>query len=265
MAQQKFLSGITLNGQQLSNMADGSAATDAVTLQQLQAALAGLSWKSQVRAASTGNGTLASAFANGSSLDGVTLATNDRILLKDQTTAGENGLYKVNASGAPTRVTDADTTAELENAAVFVAQGTVNADKAFVQTATVTTVGTTAQTWVNFGAGGSYSAGASGGLTLSGSAFSILLDTNPGLVLGAGGVKIDTSVVVRKFAADCAATTNPQTFTHNMGTLDIMVMVWEVSSGALVFADITKSSTNAISINFGGAPSAGQYRIVVQA
>ena len=54
-----------------------------------------------VRVATTANGTLSSAFANGQTVDGVTLATNDRILLKNQSTGSENGIYTVNASGAP--------------------------------------------------------------------------------------------------------------------------------------------------------------------
>lgn len=89
------------------------------------------SWKTSVRAATTSNGTLATAFENGDTIDGVTLATGDRILIKNQSTASENGIYTVNASGAPTRATDADTGAEMLGAIIPVEQGTVNADKIF--------------------------------------------------------------------------------------------------------------------------------------
>lgn len=85
-------------------------------------------WKSPVRAATVAAGTLASSFENGDTIDGVTLATNDRILIKNQATATENGIYTVNASGAPTRATDADAGSEMLGAAVFVSEGTVNAD-----------------------------------------------------------------------------------------------------------------------------------------
>lgn len=254
----KFKKGIDLSNQRAINLADGTGATDAVTLQQLQAMVRGLSWKDEVRAASTANGTLASAFANGSSLDGVTLATNDRILLKDQTAGAENGIYTVNASGAPTRATDADATSELENATVFVSSGTVNADKAFTQTATVTTVGTTAQTWVQFGGGTTVTAG--NGLTGT-TTFSVLLDTASGLSVSGTGLKVDTTVVTRKYAADCAATTNPQTFTHLLGTNDVEVNVWE--SNEKIYPDITKGSGTVI-VDFGSAPTAGQYRVVIQ-
>jgi hypothetical protein len=104
----------------------------------------GLSWKQEVRAATTANGTLASAFANGSVIDGVTLATGDRILVKNQTTTSENGIYIVAASGAPTRAADADSGAELVDASVYVSEGTANADTQWTCTTNAPiTVGTT--------------------------------------------------------------------------------------------------------------------------
>lgn len=111
---------------------------------------AGLKWKSSVKVATTANGTLASAFANGQTVDGVVLSTGDRILLKNQSTGSENGIYTAPASGAPTRATDADTGPELVQAACFVEQGTVNADKAFVCTNDSITLGSTAVAFVGF-------------------------------------------------------------------------------------------------------------------
>lgn len=103
-----------------------------------------------VRAASTANGTLATAFENGDTLDGVVLATGDRILLKNQSSGAENGIYVVNASGAPTRATDADSSAELVSAAVWVAEGTANADRLFVCTTNAPiVVNTTALTFID--------------------------------------------------------------------------------------------------------------------
>lgn len=292
----KMLTGIDLAGNRATNAADASAANDLVTLSQVQGFLAGLSWKSPgVVAATTTNGALATAYENGDTIDGVVLATGNRILIKDQSAAAENGIYVVNATGAPTRATDADSTAELENAAVLVSGGTVNADKGFVQTATVTTVGTTAQVWAPFGAGLSYTADGQG-IELTSTTFSLELDgttlskSASGLRIGSGAagagltqsngvlavgqgtgitvnaddVAVDTSVVVRKYAANCAATTNPQTFTHNLNTLDVEVQIVEVSTGVEVEGDITHTGVNAISVNFGGAPTAAQYRVVVQ-
>ena len=255
----KFKKGIDLNSQRAIGLADGTAATDAVTLQQLQAMVRGLSWKDEVRVATTTNGTLATAYANGQTIDGVTLATNDRILLKDQTAQAENGIYTVNAAGAPTRAVDADSTTELENATVFVSNGTANADKAFTQTATVTTVGTTAQAWVQFGGGTSITAG--NGLTGT-TTISILLDTGSALSVSGTGLKVDKTAVVTKYAADCAVTTNPQTFTHGLGTNDVTVAVWEVATNELVYCDVTKGSGTVI-VDFGGAPTSAQYRVVI--
>ncbi len=119
--------------------------------------LAGLSWKTAVRAATTANGTLASAFANGQTIDGVTLATGDRILIKNQTTGSQNGIYIVAASGAPTRATDADSGAELVNASVMVSEGTTLADTQWTcSTNAPITPGTTSLTFaqVNVGGGG---------------------------------------------------------------------------------------------------------------
>lgn len=83
-----------------------------------------LDWKASVRAVADANGALATAFENGDTLDGVTLATGDRILLIAQTTATENGIYTVNATGAPTRATDAASSTQLTpGAKVFVESG----------------------------------------------------------------------------------------------------------------------------------------------
>lgn len=133
--------------------------------------VAGLSWKASVRVATTANGTLATAFANGQTVDGVTLVTGDRILIKNQSTATQNGIYIVAASGAPTRSTDADTGAELVNATVLVQEGTVNAETQWTcSTNAPITIGVTN---INFAAinVGTYSAG--NGLSLSGNTFSI--------------------------------------------------------------------------------------------
>ena len=114
---------------------------------ELYAAIAasGASWKSPVRAASTNNGALATTFENGDTLDGVVLVTGDRILLRNQTAAAENGIYVVAASGPPTRAADADSGLELVNAAVLVSEGTTNADMLFVCTTNAPiTLGTTA-------------------------------------------------------------------------------------------------------------------------
>lgn len=132
-----------------------SGSTDAANKSYVDGAISGLSWKQRVRVATTGAGTLASSFENGDTVDGVVLATGDRILIKDQGSPAENGIYTVNASGAPTRASDADSGAELVNASVYVSEGTANADKQFVCTTnSPITLGSTSITFVVFSSGG---------------------------------------------------------------------------------------------------------------
>ncbi len=135
----------------------------------------GLHWKDSVRAATTSAGTLASDFTNGDDIDGVTLATNDRILIKDQADASENGIYVVKASGAPDRSTDMDVGSEFPGAAMFVKEGTTNADSGWTCTNdTAPTVDTTNITFVQFTGAGQITAG--NGLTKSGNTLSVVVD-----------------------------------------------------------------------------------------
>lgn len=121
----------------------------------VNAAINGNSWKKAVRAATAVAGTLASSFENGDAIDGVTLATGDRILIKDQAAPAENGIYVVAASGAPARAADADSGAELVNASVYVSEGTTNADKQFVCTTNAPiTINVTGLTFTVFSSGG---------------------------------------------------------------------------------------------------------------
>jgi hypothetical protein len=144
--------------------ADGHAATKGY----VDAARSGLDVKQSVRAATTGPITIATGLENGDTVDGVTLATGDRVLVKDQSTASENGIYVVNASGAPTRATDFDDNAEVTGGAfTFVEEGTANEDSGFVLTNNgAITVGTTGLVFAQFSGTGQITAGA--GLTKTG-------------------------------------------------------------------------------------------------
>jgi hypothetical protein len=125
---------LSMAGFKLTNVATPSADTDAANKGYVDSVAQGLDTKASVVAATTTNGTLATAFANGQVVDGVTLATGNRLLIKNQTDATANGIYTVNASGAPTRSTDMDLGSEFPSAYVFVEQGTVNADTGWVCT-----------------------------------------------------------------------------------------------------------------------------------
>lgn len=99
-----------------------------------------------VRVASTANGIMATDFDNGSVLDGITLATGDIILIKNQTTASDNGVYTVQASGVPLRLANADTASELNRYGVAVTIGTANKSTQWFQTATLSSL-SDPQTW----------------------------------------------------------------------------------------------------------------------
>jgi hypothetical protein len=143
---------IAMGTNKITGLGTPTDATDAATKAYVDSAAQGIDWKASVRAATTAAVTLASGLENGDTLDGVTLATGDRILVKNQATGSENGIYVVKASGAPDRSTDADTGAELtSNFAVFVEEGTVNADQGYVLTNDgAITIGTTALTFTQF-------------------------------------------------------------------------------------------------------------------
>ena len=153
-----------------------SNANDVASKSYVDATKSGLDVKDSVRAATTAAGTLASDFANGDTIDGVTLATNDRILIKNQADGSENGIYTVNASGAPTRATDFDADVEVTSGAfTFIEEGTVNGDGGYVlSTNGAITVGTTAMTFTQFSGAGLITAG--NGLTKSGNNLSVNVD-----------------------------------------------------------------------------------------
>lgn len=156
----------------LSGAADNNIPSTLAAKTYIDNAVAGLKWKAAVRVATVSAGTLSSSFANGSTVDGVVLATGDRILIKNQSLEKENGIYVVNASGAPTRSSDANTGDEILSCAVFVLAGTSLKDTGWVNTNdTAPVIGTDAITFVQFSGSGTYTA--STGLTLTGNAFSI--------------------------------------------------------------------------------------------
>ena len=120
----------------------------------------GVYWKEPVRVASTANINLTNALINGATIDGVEVATGDRVLVKNQSTASQNGIYDVVASGAASRSSDCDTADELNGAAVFVKEGSAAADQGYIQTATISTIGSDTVTWAQFTGLGQITAGA---------------------------------------------------------------------------------------------------------
>lgn len=197
------LAGGTMTGA-LTLAAAPTSTLHAATKQYVDDAIMGLVVHDSVRVATTAAGTLATSFENGDTVDGVVLATGNRILIKNQAASADNGIYVVAASGAPTRATDADTWAELVQAFVLVTAGTANAGTTWVsQTATGGTLGVTAVTFGQFGSAASYTADGSG-IELSGTAFSLELD-GATLAKSASGLKIaDLGIANAQISASAA-------------------------------------------------------------
>lgn len=277
---------VGLNSQKIINLGVPTAGTDAANKNYVDDRVQGMAWKESVRAATTVTGTLATAYENGDAVDGVTLATGDRILLKNQSAGAENGIYTVNASGAPTRAVDADSTTDIEAATVMVEEGSTNAGTIWTLSTDNVTIGTTAQVWAQVGAGSLPTAG--NGLTLTGSTLDVNTDgttieinadtlrvVSTGLPVASGGTGSTTAAgartnlgAVTKYAADITgnASTTQFTVTHNLNTLDVVVQVWEVTTGELVLTDTVKTSVNAVRIDFAVAPAnAKVYRVIVLA
>lgn len=128
---------------------DPSLALQAATKQYVDGLLAGLGNRTTVRAATVGNVTIATALNNADVIDGITLATNDRVLVKNQSAAAENGIYIVGTT--PVRDQNFDSWDEHVGAFVSVQEGSVNADTFFLCTANKGgTLGTTAINWSKF-------------------------------------------------------------------------------------------------------------------
>ena len=193
---------VSLNSQKITGLADPTADADAANKGYVDGVAQGLDVKDSVVATTTANGTLSTAFANGQSIDGVTLQTGDRILIKNQTTASQNGIYNVQASGAPSRATDMATGANAAGAFVFVEQGTVNAENGFTCTSDTgsAVVGTNNLTFAQFSGAGQIIAG--DGLDKSGNTLSVDLKANGGLVIESTelAVKLDASSITGTLA-----------------------------------------------------------------
>jgi hypothetical protein len=261
----KILNGVDLNSQKITNLADPSSGQDAATKTYVDNVAAGMQWKAPVRAATTTNGTLATAYANGQTIDGVTLATGNRILIKNQTTAAENGIYTVNASGAPTRATDADTGTELApGTTVAVAEGTVNADKSYmIISDAAITIGTTAQIWGQFAAGNTYTAG--NGINIASNVVTAVAASGGGLSVVAGGIQLDNTIATRKFSTNVGnGSLTSIAVTHNLGTQDVVVSLRDTATNAGVLTDWVATDTNTVTLTFATAPASNAYRCTVQ-
>jgi len=230
-------------------------------------------------AATTANVNLSNALENGDVLDGVTLVTGDRVLVKNQTAAEENGIYIVQASGAALRASDFNEPMEVDGGDfVFVTGGTVNDNTGWVQTATnVVTIGTDPITFVQFAGAGTITAGTN--ISVNGSEVSVVNNpTFSGLVTAAtAGVAFSDGTQTKEGVPSRTAITQV-TAAYNLSTggLSLRDGLVEVShtGGSAVTVTIPADSTTNFPIgtsidvlrtNTGGVTIAGAAGVTVNA
>ena len=183
-------SSVSFNSQNITNLADPVNPQDAATKAYVDAARAGLDVKDSVRAATTANITLSGA----QTIDGVSVVAGDRVLVKNQNTASQNGIYVV-AAGAWARAGDANTSAEVTSGLfTFVEEGTTNADSGWVlSTNAPITLDTTSLAFAQFSGAGQITAG--DGLTKTGSQLDIVTASSSRIVVNADSIDLATTGV----------------------------------------------------------------------
>lgn len=236
----KLTNTLDTNGNRITNLPDGVGAQEPATVAQLNAAVQGWAWKTPVRAASTANLTLSGA----QTIDTVSVIAGDRVLVKNQTDATENGIY-VAAAGSWSRASDMDVASEFLLATTLVSEGAQGNTGWTMTTDGPIVVGTTSLVFTQTSSGGTLTAG--NGITISG-----------------GVVALDPAVAARKASATIGdGTTTTITVTHNLNTQDVAVSVKEVSSNAGVLVDWVANGVNTVQLTFSVAPTTGQYRATV--
>lgn len=261
-------SNIILNANGDAYVGSATAGNEIAVKSYVDGLVQGLSVKDSVRAATSVAGTLATSFEAGDTVGGVTLAEGDRILIKNQATASENGIYVVAASGAPTRAADADPVAsELEKGSyVLVTEGTYAATGWIV-----TAYSGGATTWTQFSAANEYTAGTNIAISSNQISFSGVLPianggTNASTAAGAKTeLGFTTKYAVNNTLLEPTSNVVSWTVTHNLNSRDVSIQVYEVSGYAQVEVDVVRSTANTATLTWVATANvaADTYRAVV--
>lgn len=251
------------NRRRITNLAAGAAVGEPVTYEQLNSAIEAAAWKDSVRVSPAVNTNIA---APGATIDGITMVSGDRVLLRAQTAVPTNGIYIWNGAATPmTRALDASTFDELESAIVNVEEGVSSAGSTFRQTQVNGALETDNVIWASFG--GSPSATE----TIAGIAE---LATQPETDAGTDNTRIVTPLKLATYSGrakrysttigDGSATSI--LVTHNLNTEDVQVYVREAGGfKRQVLAEVRHTSVNTVTILFDTAPAAASISVTILA
>jgi hypothetical protein len=236
------------------------SATKVPTQQSVKAyvdnAVQGLSWKQAVRAATTANITLSGT----QTIDGVAVIAGDRVLVKDQTTGSQNGIYIVSASGW-SRSADANSSLEIDSMAVLVESGTANAETVWTLTTDNPSLGSTSLVYAQIN-GGTVPVATT---TTQGK---VELATQAEAEAKSDGTRAVTPASLATFArkytgliGDGSATAIA--VTHGLGSQYVTAQIFDASTNAMVDCDVTLTSSTQTTFTFAVAPTTNAYRVVI--
>ena len=242
------------------NLPTPSDSGDAASKSYVDSLVEGLAWKDSCRVATQSNLNLASP---GATIDGITMASQDRVLVRNQTTTSDNGIYVWNGSStAMTRSLDCSTFAEMEQAVTTIEEGT-STGATYRQDQVNGTLGSSAINWTTFGTSAPAASETTSGIAE--------IATQTEVNTGTDDLRIVTPLKlatwsgrIKKYATsigDGSATS--YTVTHNLASLDVAVTVFNNSTGDEVITDVTHATTNTLTIVFATAPASNAYRVVV--